>query len=291
MARRPPTIRPRSCCALEPDVSPSARRDAKKSLGQHFLIDPNLQQKIVNALEPEDDDRVIELGPGQGALTRHLAERVGKLVAIELDDTLVEGLRADFADRDHVVIHHGDALEQDMAGLAGGEPYKVIGNIPYGITSPLIFHLLAADPRPRRIVLTIQKEVAERLVAQPGGKDYGALTVGVQAVARVETLFRVSRGAFRPRPAVDSQAVRITPLRPPPLSRGEEAAFRRLTRAAFSRRRKQLQRVLRQAPEYALSGPAAEAVLRSLDIDPATRPDALPVGDYLRLAKALEQGG
>ncbi len=264
-------------------------RDAKKSLGQHFLIDPNLQKKIVEALEPEGADRVIEIGPGQGALTQHLVERVGTLVLIELDDVLAEGLRSEFAGRDHVVVHHGDALEHDVADLAGGEPYKVIGNIPYGITSPLIFHLLAADPRPERIVLTVQKEVADRLAAEPGGKDYGALTVGVQAVARVETLFRVARGAFRPRPAVDSQAVRITPLRPPPLGPSEEAAFRRLTRAAFSRRRKQLQRVLRQAPEYALTGPAAEAVLRSLDIDPATRPDALPVGDYLRLAKALER--
>ncbi len=272
-------------------MRPPPRREAKKSLGQHFLIDPNLQRKIVEALEPEADDRVIEIGPGQGALTRHLVERVRRLILIELDDTLAEILRAEFAEHEHVEVRHGDALEQDTTDLVGTGPYKVIGNIPYGITSPLIFHLLAARPRPLRIVLTVQKEVAERLVAEPGGKDYGALTVGVQAVARVETLFRVSRGAFRPRPSIDSTAVRIIPLQPPPLSPGREEAFRRLTRAAFSRRRKQLQRVLRQAPEYALSGPAAEALLRSLAIDPATRPDALSVADYLRLAEALEGRG
>lgn len=263
------------------------RPAAKKSLGQHFLIDPNLQRKIVEALEPEAGDLVVEIGPGEGALTRHLVGRVRHILLLELDDALAELLQVEFGGRDDVEIVHGDALKLSIATLAAGEPHKVIGNIPYGITSPLIFHLLEARPRPLRIVLTVQKEVAERMAARPGGKDYGALTVGVQAVARVEVLFPVSRGAFRPRPTVDSRAVRITPLDPPPLRAAQEEALRCLTRAAFSRRRKQLRRVLRQAPEYALSGPEAEALIRSLDIDPATRPDALPVADYLRLADAL----
>ncbi|MEE9133934.1 MAG: 16S rRNA (adenine(1518)-N(6)/adenine(1519)-N(6))-dimethyltransferase RsmA [Gemmatimonadota bacterium] len=262
---------------------------AKKSLGQNFLIDPNLQRKIVEVLAPAPGDRVVEIGPGTGALTRHLVGRVGHLTLVELDDDLAARFQEEYAERDDVDVVHGDVLEIPMRELAAGEPsFKVIGNIPYGITTPLIFRLLdVGGPRPQLIVLTVQREVAERLAAGPGTKDYGALSVGVQAVARVETLFRITRQAFRPRPNVDSMLIRIVPVMPPPLSASEEEAFRRLTRAAFSRRRKQLQKVLRQAPDYALSGEEAGNLLRSLDIDPATRPDALPVADYVRLAAAL----
>ena len=261
---------------------------AKRSLSQNFLVDPNLQRKIVKSLKPLATDRVIEIGPGTGALTRHLVDRVAQLQMIELDDRLAAQLGEEFRDRDDVVVLHTDALEIAINELTDGEPYKVIGNLPYGITTPIIFHILDQRPRPQVMVLTVQKEVAERLVARPGTKDFGALTVGVQAVARLELLFTISRQAFRPRPEVDSAVVRIEPISPPPLSLPEEESFRRLTRAAFSRRRKQLQRVLRQAPEYALSGEEAAGLLRSLDVDPATRPDALPVSDYIRLAAALE---
>ncbi len=136
-------------------------------------------------------------------------------------------------------------------------------------------------------MLTVQKEVAERITAEPGNKDYGALTVGVQAVARVEPLFTISRAAFRPQPDIDSMAVRIVPETPPTLDPELETALRTLTRAAFSRRRKQLQKVLRQAPEYGLASEECERLLGSLGIDPAARPDALPVADYIRLASAL----
>lgn len=261
---------------------------AKKSLGQNFLIDPNLQHKIVEALAPTPGDRVVEIGPGTGALTRHLVGRVGHLTLVELDDDLAARFQGEYAEREDVNVVHADVLEIPMKELAAGEPFKVIGNIPYGITTPLIFHLLDVEgPRPQLIVLTVQREVAERLAAGPGTKDYGALSVGVQAVARVEKLFKITRQAFRPRPDVDSMLIRIVPMIPPPLSASQEEAFRRLTRAAFSRRRKQLQKVLRQAPGYALSGEEAGKLLRSLDIDPATRPDALPVADYVRLAAAL----
>lgn len=261
---------------------------AKKSLSQNFLVDPNLQRKIVRALGPLAGDRVLEIGPGQGALTEHLAGHVAHLTLVELDDTLAAQLQEKYAGREDVKVIHGDALELDVAAIAGDRPLKVIGNIPYGITTPIIFHLLDRRPRPQLIVLTVQKEVAERLAARPGTKDYGALTVGVQAVARVERLFNIARAAFRPRPDVDSTCVRLVPMSPPPLSTHEEEALRTLTRAAFQRRRKQLQRVLRQAPEYSLSGEAVSSVLQSLGIEPATRPDALPVADFIRLAAALE---
>ena len=260
---------------------------AKKSLSQNFLVDPNLQRKIVTALKATRVDLVLEIGPGTGALTQHLAGQVGRLTLIELDDALAAKLSEEYGNRPDVDVIHGDALAISLAQISEGQPLKVIGNIPYGITTPLIFHLLDSRPRPQVIVLTVQREVADRLAARPGSKQYGALTAGVQAVAGVESLFRISRKAFRPQPDVDSAVVRITPRMPPPLTPAQETAFRTLTRAAFSRRRKQLQKVLRQAPEFALSATEVTALLNELHIDPATRPDALPVTDYVRLSGAL----
>lgn len=260
---------------------------AKKSLSQNFLVDPGLQRKIISAIDPGPGDRVLEIGPGEGALTQHLANSVGHLIVVELDDELAAALQESYGSRDDVEVVHGDALDLPVSRIAGDLPLKVIGNIPYGITTPIIFHLLDQRPRPTLIVLTVQKEVARRLAAEPGTKDYGALTVGVQAVAQVEPLFTINRAAFSPRPNVDSMCVRISPHTPPPLTAEQETALRNLTRAAFQRRRKQFQKVLRQAPEFSLSGDAVAAVLEPLGIDPATRPDALPVADYIRLADAL----
>lgn len=260
---------------------------AKKSLSQNFLIDPNLQKKIVEALDPGPGDRIVEIGPGTGALTSHLVGRVAHLRMIELDDDLAARLSEEYGGRPGVEVVHADALTLGATELGIDAEVKVIGNIPYGITSPLIFHLLESRPRPRVIVLTVQREVADRLVASPGCKEYGALTVGVQSVAAVKALFPVSRHAFRPQPDVDSTAVRIVPQRPPVLSPAQEEALRRLTRAAFSRRRKQLQKVLRQAPEYGLAQEEVNELLRGQGIDPAIRPDALSVTEYVRLAAAL----
>lgn len=262
-------------------------RRPKRSLSQNFLLDPNLQRKIVAALRPAAGDHVLEIGPGTGALTRHLAGRVEKLVLIELDDELAAALETEYRGRDDVEVIHADVLDVDLSGVDGGGPIKAIGNIPYGITSPLIFHLLDRSPRPVDIVLTVQREVAARLLAQPGTKEYGALTVGVRSIADVERLFNISRSAFRPRPDVASTVVRITPIHPLPLSAQEETALRTLTRAAFSRRRKQLQKVLRQAPEFALSIEEIIRRLESLDIDPTLRPDALSVSAYVRLSALL----
>ena len=264
------------------------RHAAKKSLGQHFLVDPNLQRKIVEALEPHPEDDVLEIGAGTGALTGHLVGRVRRLRVVELDDDLAAALRNEFGGRGDVEVIQADVLAVPPERLSSGEGLKVIGNIPYGITSPLIFHLLEIQPRPERIVLTVQKEVAERLAAQPGSKRYGALTVGVRAVASVEILFDLSRHAFRPRPDVASATVRVVPRSPAPLTPKGESDLRRLTRAAFSRRRKQLQKALRQAGEYGLEAAEARALLGSLGIDPTTRPDALSVADYVRLAARLE---
>jgi 16S rRNA (adenine1518-N6/adenine1519-N6)-dimethyltransferase len=261
---------------------------ARRSLGQHFLMDPNLQRNIVAALDASLADTVLEIGPGTGALTRHLAGSVAHLVAVEIDARCAEQLERELGGVPGVRIIHGDALDLDLEADPGDVAnLKVIGNIPYFITTPLIFWLLDRPVRPARIVLTVQREVADRLLAEPGSKDYGALTVGVRSVARVERLFQVSRSAFRPVPDVDSSVVRITPMKPPALSEPEERDVRALSRVAFSRRRKQLQKILRSAPEYGLDRTSLEAVQQETGIELERRPETLSPPEFARLARAL----
>jgi 16S rRNA (adenine1518-N6/adenine1519-N6)-dimethyltransferase len=262
---------------------------AKRSLGQNFLVDPNLQRKIVDAVDPGADDTVVEIGPGQGALTRHMAGRAGRLVAVELDDALAARLAARYGDRSDVAIVHADFLAWDPAPVLDTGPVKVVGNIPYNITSPIIFRLLEWRPAPRRIVLMVQREVADRILADTGEKAYGALTVGVRAGADVERLFEVGRGGFRPIPAVDSTVIEIRPR--PPSDGGPGPDLRALTRAAFGMRRKQLQKILRTAPGYGLEADRAEAVLEGVGLDPAGRPETVPPDAFIRLAAALRELG
>jgi len=227
----------------------------KKALGQHFLNDPGILRRIADALAPEPGETVLEIGPGPGGLTAQLATRDLRLVAIERDRDMVPGLRARFP---AVEVIEGDALEEDWHRLAGG-PFSVIGNIPYNITSPLIDQALR-PPRPRRIVLLVQKEVAERVAAAPGGKEYGALTIGVQSVATVERLFKVPAGAFHPPPKVDSAVIRLTPRRPPLIRDDEVAAFRRFVVGLFGFRRKQLARALRELTGWDAERAAAAVI-------------------------------
>lgn len=264
----------------------------KRSLGQNFLVDPNLQRKIVDALEPGPEDTVVEIGPGRGALTDHLVERVGRVVAVEKDDVLAATLAGRYAGRPGVDIVRGDALEIEPREL-GVDPasVKVVGNLPYNITSPLLFRLLEPAWRPRLLVVMIQREVAERIQAAPGGKAYGALSVGIRSVASVEWLFGVGRGAFRPVPGVDSAVIRITPLRPAPLTPEEERDLRDLTRAAFGQRRKQLQKVLRTAPGYGLRGEQVDALGAELGVALTRRPEELDPDALVGLARALRRHG
>jgi len=259
---------------------------AKRSLGQNFLIDPNIQRRIAAAIEPGPDDEVLEIGPGRGALTRHLAGAVRRLVLVELDDQLAARLGEEFAGRADVDVIHADFLDvplervsTDPAGL------KVIGNIPYNITTPILFSLLERRPRPRRIVLMVQREVADRILADPGSKTFGALAVGVQTVADVERVLNVGRKAFRPAPDVDSAVVRITPHEPPRLSEDEEKAVRNLTRFAFGQRRKQFQRILRDA--YRLLPDDIAELERRTGFDLQARPETFHPAEFVRLASAL----
>jgi 16S rRNA (adenine1518-N6/adenine1519-N6)-dimethyltransferase len=274
---------------------PPAERDerrlprAKKSLGQNFLIDVNLQRKIVDAVSPGPDDEVMEIGPGPGALTTHLAGRVRRLVLVELDDALAAALRARYAGDPSVEVVHEDVLKVPLEQVSADPArLKVIGNIPYNITTPILFSLLERRVRPAEIVLMVQREVADRILAPEGGKQYGALAVGVRSVADAERVVQVPRGAFRPVPDVESSVVRIVPHVPPRLTEAEEADLRTLTRAAFGQRRKQFQRILRDA--YGLDTARVEAIEAELGIDLRDRPETFPPETFIALARVLARG-
>jgi 16S rRNA (adenine1518-N6/adenine1519-N6)-dimethyltransferase len=252
-------------------------------LGQHFLHDKNILARIAAAVDPGPNDVVLEIGPGRGDLTRALGEHGARIITIETDHSLAEALRTT-----GVEVVEGDALEVDWHSTLGIERstfdirFKVCGNIPYYITSPLIDKALT-PPMPERVVFLVQAEVADRLVAPPGSKVYGALSVGVQAVARVERLFRVPAGAFRPAPKVASALVRLTPSADPAIAAEEVPAFRRFVTACFSQRRKQLRNVVAHAA--AIDVGAAAAGLAELGLDATTRPEQLGVAEFVRLLR------
>lgn len=257
---------------------------AKRRLGQHFLTDRRILERIADALGATPADTVLEIGPGPGGLTEVLAARAGKLVAIEKDADLVPALRARVPG---ATVVEADALEADWHALAGPE-FLVAGNIPYNITSPLLDRALA-PPRPRRIVFLVQREVADRVGAEPGAEAYGALSVGVQAVARAERLFTVPAGAFHPRPQVDSAVLRLTPLAEPVVEDAEVAPFRRLVVGLFGFRRKQMGRGLRELTGWE---PApVEGALAAAGIPPTVRPETVSPRAFAGLLRALVDGG
>lgn len=262
----------------EPGFPPTLKR-----LGQHFLADRKVLASIAGALELTGTETVVEVGPGRGALTDLLAEHAGRVVAIELDRALAALLRERYASHDNVEIVEGDVLEAELAALAGG-PYVLAGNVPYYITTPIIFHSLSPPP-PLRSVFLVQLEVARRMAAAPGSADYGALSVTLQASASVELLLRVPPSAFRPPPRVESAVVRVRPLAEPLVSTELTEPYRRLVQASFGLRRKQMRRVVRTV--RGLDAAAAEGVLARAGIDPDARPETLSPDDFARLLAAL----
>ena len=260
---------------------------AKRSLGQNFLVDRNLQRKIVAALAAGPRDEVVEVGPGRGALTQHLLGTVRRLVLIELDNDMAARWTAETELREDVRVVHGDVLREPFWQHVR-DPSKalVVGNIPFNITSPIIFRLLER-PRPREIVLMVQQEVADRITASVGTKAYGALAVGVRSVASVERLFGVRRGAFRPIPGVDSAVIRIKPLQPEPLLAREEEQLRTVVRAAFQWRRKQLGKILRDHPDLSVPSFELPRLAEAAGFELADRPERLSPEAFIRLATAL----
>ena len=258
----------------------------RKSLGQHFLSDPRILGRIADALAPQPDETVIEIGPGRGGLTQELLQRAGRVIAIEIDRALAAHLRSRYADEPKLDIVERDVLETNLGALAGGA-FSLVGNVPYYITTPILFHALR-PPRPTRAVYLVQKEVADRLSAAPGTKAYGALTVNVSALAAAETLFKVSPGSFSPPPSVDSAVVRITPREDPAIAPDEEERFRVFVQQAFGMRRKQMRRVVRSI----LSVPAerADEILAVADIDPEARPETLSPEKFAAVLRQVADG-
>ena len=253
-----------------------------KRLGQHFLQDQSVLQTIARAVAPEPGDTIIEIGPGRGALTDLLAVGNNRLIAVELDRALAAALRERYASNPQVTIIEADILAVDIPSLVNG-PFVVAGNVPYYITTPILFHVLR-PPYPRHAVFLVQREVAERMVSGPGSKAYGALSANVQAVSAAEIICLVPPTAFRPPPKVDSAVVRVAPLADPIVSVEEVARYRGFVQALFGMRRKQIGNSLRSAS--GLNAADSQEVLQSLGIEPSARAETLSPAQLAELMRA-----
>jgi 16S rRNA (adenine1518-N6/adenine1519-N6)-dimethyltransferase len=253
-------------------------RIKKPRYSQHFLVNRGVRQRIVDLATLSPSDRVLEIGPGHGALTSLLLERAGGVWAIEIDPTLVGELRERFGNQPHLHLIQQDALRVAFDELPA--PFKVIANLPYAIASPLLIRLLEARRSIPLMVLMLQREVAERLVAKPGNRRYGFLSVVVQLSAEVRLEFTVSPGSFHPPPKVDSAVITVKPLEESVVSLDDEAAFLRLVRLGFAHRRKTLRNNFGRAH---LTPAQCDALLRGAGIDPGRRPETLGLDEWGRL--------
>ena len=255
---------------------------AKKRLGQHFLHDPAVIAKIIAAIAPQPDDPIVEIGGGLGALTFPLLERVEDVRVIELDERLADALERDRPrSAGRLTIHRSDALEFDFSNLSAQlGKLRIVGNLPYNISTPLLFHLLAHREAIVDMHLMLQKEVARRITARPGNKDYGRLTIMLAAWLDTEVCFDVGPGAFNPPPRVWSTVLRLTPRVSARFAIADEQQFANLVRRAFSMRRKTLGR--------ALSGMLSRQQIESVGIDPGARAETLEPGQFAELANLLE---
>lgn len=252
----------------------------RKRFGQNFLIDAQIIGEIVKAVAPERDDCVVEIGPGLGALTEPLVRRLAHLNVVEIDRDIVARLKQrDFAAQ--LSIHQGDALAFDFGALAerSGKKLKVVGNLPYNISTPLLFHLATYADRVVDMHFMLQKEVVERMVAEPGTADFGRLSVMLQYLFVIDGLFGVPPEAFDPPPKVDSAVVRLIPRDPATLLARNPVRFAEIVALAFSQRRKMLRNTLK--------GVVDDALFAELGIAPTARAETLSVDDYVRIANAL----
>lgn len=254
---------------------------ARKRFGQHFLHDRNIIERIVNAIDPQPDDHLVEIGPGLGAITLPLLERVNELHAVELDRDVIPLLKEKAAAATgQLTVHPADALKFDFAALADriGRPLRLAGNLPYNVSSPLLFHFLAFRGVISDMHFMLQKEVVDRMAAPPGSKVYGRLSVMLAADCRIEPLFNIRPGAFQPPPKVDSAVVRLTVLPEPPFPMPDRDLFARLVAAAFGQRRKTLRNSIRTLLDA--------AAIEQAGIDPRARAETLSAAEFGRLAEA-----
>ncbi len=263
----------------------------RKKFGQNFLIDPHVLDKIIEAAGIGKEDFVLEIGPGIGTLTQYLCERAGKVLAVEIDPKLIPILQETLSGYDNIEIIHGDILKQDIQGIAdrynGGRPVKVVANLPYYITTPIIMELFESHVPLANVTVMVQKEVAERMQAQPGTKEYGALSLAVQYYAWPYLAANVPPNCFMPRPAVGSAVIRLDCLSRTPVAVKDEKLMFRLIRASFNQRRKTLQNGLTNSSGLDFSKEEIRQAIQAVGLDPAIRGERLGLEQFAALADEL----
>lgn len=267
----------------------SSNRRPLKSLGQNFLVDQNIIEKIVRAADIQPDDAVLEIGPGRGALTSHLAERAGRLVLIEFDHALAAYHRNQFKDNERVTVIDGDVLKVDLEAVLSVTPRKwnVVANLPYNISTEVLFRLLKVHHRLSRMTLMLQKEVGDRLASAPDCAEYGVTTVLLGLWFDIRRSFIVPPGCFHPRPKIDSAVLNFTPLSTARAEVGNEDLFRGVVKGAFSMRRKTLANCLKSAE--CTKGVDLEQLLKACDIDGRRRGETLSLEEFARLSLWLSE--
>lgn len=265
----------------------------QKKFGQNFLIDPHVLDKIIQAAEITREDCVLEIGPGIGTMTQYLAEHARHVVAVEIDANLIPILGETLAEYDNVTVLNQDILKTDIQGLVdtynAGKPIKVAANLPYYITTPIIMGLFESRVPIDNITIMVQKEVAERMQAGPGSKDYGALSLAVQYYAEPYLVANVPPNCFIPRPGVGSAVIRLTRHKEPPVKTRDEKLLFRLIRASFNQRRKTLQNGLNNSPEIPFTKEQISAAIQKLGLPAAVRGEALTLEQFAALADELSR--
>lgn len=266
----------------------------QKKFGQNFLIDTHVLDKIIASAEITKDDMVLEIGPGIGTMTQYLACAAGKVVAVEIDKTLIPILEDTLSEYDNVQIINQDVLKVNLAKLAeeenGGKPIKVVANLPYYITTPIIMGLFENHVPLKSITVMVQKEVADRMQVGPGTKDYGALSLAVQYYAKPYIVANVPPNCFMPRPKVGSAVIRLERYEEPPVQVADEKLMFRIIRASFNQRRKTLVNGLKNSPEIQFSKEEIEAAIETLGKGASVRGEALTLEEFARLSNILSGG-
>lgn len=252
----------------------------RKRFGQNFLHDNNVIQRIVSNINPRQGDHIVEIGPGEGALTELVLDKIGAMDVVELDRDLIPLLKIRFVTQDGLTIHQADALKFDFCSLQKDKKkLRIIGNLPYNISTPLLFHLFEHNHCIEDMHFMLQKEVVDRIVAQAGDSAYGRLSIMLQYYCRAEYVFTVKPGAFKPAPKVDSAIVRLIPHEKPPVEINDFDEFSKLVNFAFTQRRKTLRNILK--------GKLDVAQIEALGIEPTIRPERLSLDDFANIANAI----
>ena len=264
--------------------------DFRKKFGQNFLIDNHILEKIIEAAELTRDDYVLEIGPGIGTMTQRLAEEAGEVIAVEIDKNLIPILNETLADYDNVTVLNEDILKVDIHKIVeehGGRPVKVVANLPYYITTPIIMALFESHVPLRSVTIMVQKEVADRMCVGPGTKEYGALSLAVQYYAKPEIITKVPAACFMPRPNVDSTVIRLTRYEKPPVEARDEAWLFAIIRAAFNQRRKTLANGIANAATVNVNRQQVEAVLAEMGLPAMIRGETLTLEQFAILSDRL----